>query len=167
VKRAAKRINKLRAIFFGFTAFTREEQEGLFLKANHKHRKYKIMTYRHYTESFKEWLQVINLSETSIERLPKQLQEFFDWSEKKQVMQLEAITRHHVDDFYNYIKHERKSMHTGKLLRPQTLNSYIRCLKLFAHYPNSITQRNKSTLIDLLYGKRELPKIDVSGANCY
>jgi site-specific recombinase XerD len=92
------------------------------------------MTYQHYTESFKEWLQVINMSETSIERLPKQLQEFFDWSEKKQVMQLEAITRHHVDHFYNYIKHERKNQHTGTLLKPQTLNSYIRCLKLFAHY---------------------------------
>ncbi|MFM7855151.1 MAG: tyrosine-type recombinase/integrase [Flammeovirgaceae bacterium] len=92
------------------------------------------MTYQHYVESFKEWLQVVNMSETSIERLPRQLQEFFGWSENKQVMQLGAITRHHVDNFYSHIKHERKNQHTGMLLKPQTLNSYIRCLKLFAHY---------------------------------
>lgn len=91
-------------------------------------------TYNRYTESFKEWLQVINLSETSIERLPKQLQEFFDWSQAKNINSLEFITRHHVDDFYSYTKHERKNQHTGLLLKPQTLNSYIRCLKLFAHY---------------------------------
>ncbi len=92
------------------------------------------MTYRHYTESFKEWLQVINLSETSIERLPKQLQEFFDWSTVKNINSIEEVTRHHVDDFYNYIKHERKNQHTGLLLKPKTLNGYIRTLKLFAHY---------------------------------
>lgn len=92
------------------------------------------MSYTKYTESFKEWLQVINMSETSVERLPKQLQEFFDWSEGKQVMQLESITRHHIDSFYSYTKHERKNRHTGLLLKPQTLNSYIRTLRLFAHY---------------------------------
>lgn len=92
------------------------------------------MSYQHYTESFKEWLQVVNMSETSIERLPRQLQEFFSWSENKGIDSIGEITRHHVDNFYSHIKHERKNQHTGMLLKPQTLNSYIRCLKLFAHY---------------------------------
>jgi integrase/recombinase XerD len=92
------------------------------------------MSYQRYTESFKEWLQVINLSETSTERLPRQLQEFFQWMQTNNITRLEGITRHHVDGFYNHTKHERKNQHTGLLLKPQTLNSYIRCLKLFAHY---------------------------------
>ena len=112
------------------------------------------MTYRHYTESFKEWLQVINLSETSIERLPKQLQEFFDWSTTKGITNLETITRHHVDDFYSYIKHERKNQHTGTLLKPQTLNSYIRTLKLFAHYLEETQQGFLP--VNLFYEKGQL-----------
>ncbi|MFM7859599.1 MAG: site-specific integrase, partial [Flammeovirgaceae bacterium] len=87
-------------------------------------------TYNRYVESFKEWLQVVNMSETSIERLPRQLQEFFGWSENKGISSIGEITRHHVDNFYSHIKHERKNQHTGMLLKPQTLNSYIRCLKL-------------------------------------
>src|SRR6266496_6856864 len=112
------------------------------------------MTYQHYTESFKEWLQVINMSETSIERLPKQLQEFFDWSIAKGVANLEAITRHHVDDFYSYTKHERKNQHTGTLLKPQTLNSYIRTLKLFAHYLEETQQGFLP--VNLFYEKGQL-----------
>lgn len=92
------------------------------------------MSYQRYVESFKEWLQVINLSETSTERLPRQLQEFFDWSQAKDINNIGSITRQHVDSFYNYLKCERKSQHTNTFLKPQTLNSYIRCLKLFAHY---------------------------------
>jgi site-specific recombinase XerD len=111
------------------------------------------MTYRHYTESFKEWLQVINMSETSIERLPKQLQEFFTWSNEREINTIEEITRQHVNIFFDYLKHERKSRHTGKLLRPQTLNSYIRTLKLFAHYLEETQQGNLP--VHLLYEKGE------------
>ena len=111
------------------------------------------MTYRHYTESFKEWLQVINLSETSIERLPKQLQEFFDWSNEKEINTLEQITRQHVNAFYGYMKYERKHKRTGTLLNPKTLNSYIRTLKLFAHYLEETQQGNLP--VNLMYEKGE------------
>ncbi|MBS0635864.1 MAG: tyrosine-type recombinase/integrase [Verrucomicrobia bacterium] len=109
------------------------------------------MTYRHYIESFKEWLQVINLSETSSERMPRQLQEFFDWSEARNINSIDQVTRQHVNVFFDYIKYERKSKHTGNLLRPQTLNSYIRCLKLFAHYLEETQQGNLP--VSLMYEK--------------
>jgi site-specific recombinase XerD len=91
------------------------------------------------------------MSETSIERLPRQLQEFFDWSAKKNINSLAQITRHHVSDFYSYTKHERKNRHTGLLLKPQTLNSYIRTLKLFAHYLEETQQGNLP--VNLMYEK--------------
>ncbi|MFM8911879.1 MAG: tyrosine-type recombinase/integrase [Flammeovirgaceae bacterium] len=110
-------------------------------------------TYNRYTESFKEWLQVINMGDSSTERLPRQLQEFFGWSTAKGINSINEITRQHIDDFYSYTKHERKNQHTGLLLKPQTLNSYIRCLKLFAHY---LEETRQGVLpVGLVYEKGE------------
>lgn len=111
------------------------------------------MSYVRYTESFKEWLQIINCSASSIERMPRQLQEFFEWLQTNQVNNLEQITRQHVNDFYNYLKYERKAQYTDTFLRPQTLNSHIRCLKLFAHYLEETQQGNLP--VTLLYEKGE------------
>ena len=111
------------------------------------------MSYQRYTESFKEWLLVINVSESCSERMPKQLQEFFTWSNEKEINTLEQITRQHVSAFYDYLKYERKSMHSGTLLKPKTLNGYIRCLKLFAHYLEETQQGNLP--VNLLYEKGE------------
>jgi integrase/recombinase XerD len=111
------------------------------------------MSYQRYTESFKEWLQVINCSANSIERLPRQLQEFFQWMNTNNITRLEEITRQQVNLFYDYLKYERKSQHTNTFLRPQTLNGYIRCLKLFAHY---IEETQQGYLpVTLLYEKGE------------
>jgi integrase/recombinase XerD len=111
------------------------------------------MSYQRYTESFKEWLEVINSSAHSIERLPKQLQEFFDWSQAKNIESLEQITREDVNGFYSYLKHERKSRHSKTFLKPRTLNSFIRTLKLFAHY---LEETGQGTLpVTLLYEKGE------------
>jgi integrase/recombinase XerD len=110
-------------------------------------------TYNRYTESFKEWLQVINCSQGSIERMPKQLQEFFQWMNTNNITSLEQITRQQVNLFYDYLKYERKSQHTDTFLRPQTLNGYIRCLKLFAHYLEETQQGFLP--VNLLYEKGE------------
>ena len=110
-------------------------------------------TYTRYTESFKEWLQVINCSANSIERLPRQLQEFFQWMNTNNITRLEQITRQQVSSFYNFLKYERKSQHTDTFLRPQTLNGYIRCLKLFAHYLEETQQGFLP--VNLLYEKGE------------
>lgn len=111
------------------------------------------MSYQRYTESFKEWLQIINCSANSIERLPRQLQEFFQWMNTNNITRLEDITRQQVNLFYDYLKYERKSQHTNTFLRPQTLNGYIRCLKLFAHY---IEETQQGYLpVTLLYEKGE------------
>jgi integrase/recombinase XerD len=111
------------------------------------------MSYQRYTESFKEWLQVINCSASSIERMPRQLQEFFEWIELQKINRLEQVTRQHVNAFYDFMKYERKAQYTDTFLKPQTLNSYIRCLKLFAHYLEETQQGYLP--VNLLYEKGE------------
>jgi site-specific recombinase XerD len=58
-----------------------------------------------------------------------------------------------VNAFYNYLKYERKHQHSDTFLKPQTLNSYIRCLKLFAHYLEETQQGYLP--VNLLYEKGE------------
>lgn len=113
------------------------------------------MSYQRYSESFKEWLQIINCSASSIERMPRQLQEFFTWLEEQRVTTLEEITRQQVSAFYDFLKYTRKSQFTDTFLKPQTLNSYIRCLKLFAHYLEETQQGFLP--VNLLYEKGETP----------
>ncbi len=114
-------------------------------------------TYHRYAESFKEWLRIINYSASTSESLPRHLQEFFEWLEKGQdITSIPQITRKQILAWYDYLKHQRKSQHTGTFLKPQTLNGYIRALKLFSYYLRETGQANLT--IDLA-SERPLPSI--------
>lgn len=112
--------------------------------------------YHRYAESFKEWLQIINYSASTTETLPRQLQEFFTWLESKNITDVTAITRKHILEWYDYLKHQRKSQFTDTFLKPQTLNGYIRALKLFSYYLREAEQTELT--IDLI-SERPLPSI--------
>jgi integrase/recombinase XerD len=113
-------------------------------------------TYQRYGESFKEWLQIINYSSSTTETLPRQLQEFFEWLESKDVITVTAITRKHILEWYDYLKYQRKTQHSDTFLKPQTLNGYIRALKLFSYYLREAEQIELT--IDLI-SERPLPSI--------
>lgn len=114
------------------------------------------MSYQRYTESFKEWLQVINYSEGTVESSPRQLQEFFSWLESRDITTVTEVTRKHILEWYDYLKYERKSQHTDTFLKPQTLNGYVRSLKLFSYYLQETEQGNLT--IDLV-SERPQPSI--------
>jgi integrase/recombinase XerD len=113
-------------------------------------------TYHRYAESFKEWLQIINYSASTSESLPRHLQEFFEWLEGKGITEVTAITRKHILEWYDQLKYERKSQFTDTFLKPQTLNGYIRALKLFSYYLRETGQADLT--IDLV-SERPLPSI--------
>lgn len=88
--------------------------------------------YHRYVESFREWLALINYAESSVDRLPRQIEEFFTWMEAHGVHNIEQITRQHIREYYQYMKYTRKSQITDTFLKSQTLNGHIRGLKLFS-----------------------------------
>jgi integrase/recombinase XerD len=113
------------------------------------------MTWKRYTESFKQWLQLLNYTLSTTERMPKQIEEFFAWIEKEtdHIKSMEQITRQHVHGYYEYLKYTRKSQNTDTFLKSQTLNGHIRALKLFSFY---LEETQSGTLtIDLFYEKKE------------
>lgn len=109
--------------------------------------------YYRYVESFKEWLGLINYAASTIERLPRQIEEFFTWMESHQVSSIEQITRQHIRAYYEYLKYRRKSHITDTFLKSQTLNGHIRGLKLFSFYLEETQQGY--LVIDLPYEEKQ------------
>jgi integrase/recombinase XerD len=112
------------------------------------------MVWKRYTESFKQWLQLLNYTLSTTERMPRQIEEFFEWIDRSEkISSLEQISRQHVHGYYEYLKYTRKSQNTDTFLKSQTLNGHIRALKLFSFYLEETLQGRLT--IDLFYEKKE------------
>lgn len=110
-------------------------------------------TYNRYVESFKEWLELINYADSTIERLPRQIEEFFTWIESQGIRKVDQITRYHIRDYFQHLKYNRVSHSTKTFLKSQTLNGHIRGLKLFSFYLEET--QGLQLLIDVPYEAKE------------
>jgi len=90
-------------------------------------------TFTRLTEGFREWLHIIGYTQSTIESLPGRIAELFEYAGQQEIKQLEGITKHHIQTYYETLK-IRKSKQTGELLRNSTLNGIIRAWRLFSHY---------------------------------
>jgi len=109
-------------------------------------------------ESYKEWLGVLGYVPSSAVNLPRRISEMFAWLEQNNINQLSAITRNHINTYYESLK-TKKSNQTGELLKNNTLNGIIRNLKLFNHY---LEETNQGFLpIDLHYELKQEPEREI------
>ena len=109
-------------------------------------------------ESYKEWLGVLGYVPSSAVNLPRRIAEMFAWLEQNNINQLSAITRNHINTYYESLK-TKKSNQTGELLKNNTLNGIIRNLKLFNHY---LEETNQGFLpIDLHYEVKQEPEREI------
>ena len=109
-------------------------------------------------ESYKEWLGVLGYVPSSAVNLPRRIAEMFAWLEQNNINQLSAITRNHINTYYESLK-TKKSNQTGELLKNNTLNGIIRNLKLFNHY---LEETNQGFLpIDLHYETKQEPEREI------
>ena len=109
-------------------------------------------------ESYKEWLGVLGYVPSSAVNLPRRIAEMFAWLEQNNINQLSAITRNHINTYYESLK-TKKSNQTGELLKNNTLNGIIRNLKLFNHY---LEETNQGFLpIDLHYELKQEPEREI------
>ena len=90
-------------------------------------------TYKHYLYSFREWLQTIGYSPSSVYYLPRILQEFLRWLEERKIISIEEVTTKHIEEFISYNKTRKNKRREGALGISQA-NRYIDVLKKFAEY---------------------------------
>lgn len=96
--------------------------------------KYQINpTYTRLTEGFKEWLHILGYAKSTVDTLPRRVNELFEHAEIQGIYKLSDIQSQHIRTYYEILK-TKKSQQTGALLRNSTLNGIIRGWRLFAHY---------------------------------
>lgn len=83
--------------------------------------------------AYKEWLGLLGYSKSTVNSMPKRVQEFFKYLEREQIQSLQQIEHQHIKAFYLEQK-TRNSYNTGKLLSNSTVNGYLRNLRLLSKY---------------------------------
>ncbi len=111
-----------------------------------------------YTEGFREWLQIIGYTRDSTVSLPGVVRRYLEFMQEEGIKDLDSITTKDTINWYSQEK-QRKSKHTGELLKNSTLNGNIRCLKLFSRY---MEETGRGTLtIDLAYEPKDSYERDI------
>ncbi|MES2063478.1 MAG: tyrosine-type recombinase/integrase [Bacteroidota bacterium] len=90
-------------------------------------------TYDRITLAFKEWLGLIGYSPSTVQHMPRRVQEFFTFLETAEIKTLQEIEPQHIQAFYQLQK-DRASHNSGKPLSNSTVNGYLRNLRLLAQY---------------------------------
>jgi site-specific recombinase XerD len=105
-------------------------------------------TFTRLTEGFKEWLAIIGYAKSTVDTLPRRMNELFEHAEKQSIYKLADIQSQHIKAYYGLLK-MKKSSQTGELLKNSTLNGIIRAWKLFSHY---LEETDQGTLnVDIPY----------------
>ena len=90
-------------------------------------------TYDRIVLAYKEWLGLLGYSKSTVNSMPKRIQEFFNYLESEKIQSIQAIEQNHIKAFYIQQK-TRVSLNNGKLLSNSTINGYLRNLRLLAQY---------------------------------
>ena len=93
----------------------------------------KTTQYKHYLYSFKEWLQTLGYSPSSVYYMPRILEEFLKWLEERKVVEITEVNAEHIEEFITYNKTRKNKRREGALSISQS-NRYIDVLKKFAEY---------------------------------
>lgn len=122
--------------------------------------------------AYKEWLGLLGYSKSTVNSMPKRVQEFFKYLETQQIQSLQQIEHQHIKAFYLEQK-TRHSLNTGKLLSNSTVNGYLRNLRLLSKYLQETEQGSlkvdipnepKTTPEKEIFSKSEIKQIyDVIG----
>lgn len=95
--------------------------------------KLKNQSYKALLLNFKEWLDILGYSQSTVYYMPIFLQEFFYWLERHNINTIENIGLKNVNDYYKYLT-ERCHEHKSGGLSKAYLNKHQGALKKFREY---------------------------------
>jgi integrase/recombinase XerD len=87
----------------------------------------------HLEESFGEWLRLLNFEQSTVKYAPRKAREFLCWMEQQQIIELSAITKQVIENYFEYLKTRRNNRRKGKLSR-NYLRTHITALRKLARY---------------------------------
>lgn len=106
--------------------------------------------FKYIEKSFKEWLDILGYSSSTVYQLPIHIREFFHWLEKNDIFQIQQISSKIMKTYYLGLK-QRTNQRRGGALSNSYLNKHLQALIKFSDY---LRQSGRKPL-DLLNIRRE------------
>ena len=73
----------------------------------------KSASYKLLVQGFKSWLSTLGYSESTVYKVPRQLNEFLIWLENKSCMNISKVTTEQVKDYIDYFKNRSNKRKSG------------------------------------------------------
>jgi integrase/recombinase XerD len=89
--------------------------------------------FKYIEESFGEWLQVNGYADFTVYSMPLQLREFFNWLEKRNIIQIKDVVPEHIKKYYKQLK-QRANTKRGGALGASYINKHRQTLTTFLNY---------------------------------
>ena len=85
-------------------------------------------SFRYILQGFKDWLQLLNYSDSAQTNYPHYVQEFFYFLEQNGMLQIDRVSHEQILAYYNHLKHRHNQTRSGGLSRAY-LNHHQTALK--------------------------------------
>lgn len=110
-------------------------------------------SYRYLEKSFREWLDILGYSPSTLENIPACIRELLYYQEKIGVYSIENLTTNHIRGYYEYLQTRTNKRYGGGLSNAY-LNKHQQALHLFLKY----LRQNGKHYIEMPLLKREQNK---------
>ena len=109
----------------------------------------KTVQYQILEQGFKKWLATIGYAESTVYGHPRQLREFLNWLEQKEITTIKEITQQLTADFIRYFK-DRPNQRRAGGVSISHVNKQIDTLNKFFKYLNHTKQYNQTITLKKL-----------------
>lgn len=117
--------------------------------------------YKRIKQGFKQWLETLGYAAVTVYGKPRQLQEFLEWLEKKEITEVKQITGAYCKEYIEYFKNRPNKRRPGGLSIAH-INSQIDTLNKFSNYLKVTRQGELNLNIKLLKEEELKPRTILS-----
>lgn len=89
------------------------------------------VNYQHYVESYRQWLETLGYSKSTVYYSPRQLSEFLQWLEQKGISELQQINPEIIQAFFKELQ-QRKNRRKAGTISNNYINKHVTVLKSFS-----------------------------------
>jgi len=117
--------------------------------------------YRRIEQGFKQWLETLGYAESTVYGKPRQLREFLEWLEQKEITAVQQITPKHAKQYLQYFANRPNKRKPGGVSIAH-INSQSDTLNKFSKYLKATTQAELTLNLKLLKEEELTPRTVLS-----
>tara|TARA_B100002019_G_C21258715_1_gene595418 strand:+ start:593 stop:1612 length:1020 start_codon:yes stop_codon:yes gene_type:complete len=95
-------------------------------------------SFRYIEQSFREWLDILGYSQTTVYNLPNMIRELLHYMEKQRLNNIKDLNVHTIESYYKELKERANQRKAGGALSNSHLNKHIQALRKFTEYLRTV-----------------------------